>query len=93
MDKARRVLPDTVAPQEIVYSVYEIHIKPNMRYQPHPAFVPEYRLLTAADMEDIYSLGDFKKTDTRVVTAIRLRASDQTPRASAIAYTDRWGDE
>ena len=40
LDKNRHPLSDQAAPGRIAYSVYEIHIKPNMRYQPHPAFVP-----------------------------------------------------
>ena len=35
------------APGRIAYSVYEIHIKPDMRYQPHPAFVPRKLPLNA----------------------------------------------
>ncbi|MDD4912400.1 MAG: ABC transporter substrate-binding protein [Sideroxydans sp.] len=69
LDKDKRPLPDTAAPQRIVYSVYEVHIKPNMRYQPHPAFVPEYMNLTAADLASIHTLSDFKQVGTRIVTA------------------------
>src|SRR3989338_10249169 len=38
LDKNRRPLPDNAPAEKIAFSVYEIHIKPNMRYQPHPAF-------------------------------------------------------
>jgi len=69
LDKDKRPLPATTAPQRIAYSVYEVHIKPNMRYQPHPAFVPEYMHLTAADLANVHTLSDFKQTSTRVVTA------------------------
>lgn len=69
LDKDKRPLPATAAPQRIAYSVYEVHIKPNMRYQPHPAFVPEYMHLTAADLANVHTLSDFKQTGTRVVTA------------------------
>lgn len=69
LDKNRRALPDTVAAKQIAYSVYEIHIKPGMRYQPHPAFVPENYRLNANDMGGIHALNDFSKTGTRVVTA------------------------
>jgi ABC-type transport system substrate-binding protein len=69
LDKDKRRLPAKVAPQRIAYSVYEVHIKPNMRYQPHPAFVPEYMHLTAADLANVHTLSDFKQTGTRVVTA------------------------
>ncbi|MEO8331938.1 MAG: ABC transporter substrate-binding protein [Gallionella sp.] len=69
LDKNHRPLPDDVQSQKIAYSVYEIHIKPNMRYQPHPAFVPENMRLTAGDLASVHSLVDFPKTGTRVVTA------------------------
>ncbi|OIR02227.1 heme-binding protein A precursor [mine drainage metagenome] len=69
LDKDRRRLPDKVAAERIAYSVYEIHIKPNMRYQPHPAFVPDNYRLTAGEMSRIHSLNDFPRTGTREVTA------------------------
>lgn len=69
LDKDKRPLPATASPQRIAYSVYEVHIKPNMRYQPHPAFVPEYMHLTAADLANVHTLSDFKQVGTRVVTA------------------------
>ena len=69
LDKGKRTLPATAAPHRIAYSVYEVHIKPNMRYQPHPAFVPEYTHLTAADMANVHTLSDFKQVGTRAVTA------------------------
>jgi ABC-type transport system substrate-binding protein len=62
-------LSGKVAPERIAYSVYEIHIKPNMRYQPHPAFVPENLHLTAEGMSGIHALNDFARSGTRVVTA------------------------
>jgi peptide/nickel transport system substrate-binding protein len=68
-DRNHRVLPKNAAPQRIAYSVYEIHIKPNMRYQPHPAFAPENYKLPAGEMGNIYAMGDFRKTGTRTVTA------------------------
>jgi ABC-type transport system substrate-binding protein len=69
LDKKRRVLPGDVAPERIAYSVYEIRIKPNMRYQPHPAFVPENLRLTADDLAGVHAVGDFARTGTRAVTA------------------------
>lgn len=75
LDKDRRPLPDTAPANKIAFSVYEIHIKPNMRYQPHPAFArdaqgkPEYDHLTRLDLRDIHYLGDFPHTGTRNVTA------------------------
>ena len=69
LDKHRRPLADTADAGRIAYSVYEIHIKPNMRYQPHPAFVPENYVLTSGTMSGIHSLVDFASTGTRAVTA------------------------
>jgi len=80
LDRHHRPLPDTAPAKEIAYSVYEIHIKPGMRYQPHPAFArkalnpnargkPEYDHLSTADLRDIHALSDFPHTGTRTVTA------------------------
>lgn len=69
LDKNYHPLPDQAAPGRIAYSVYEIHIKPNMRYQPHPAFVPGNDSLKPGDLHGIYGLNDFAKTGTRAVTA------------------------
>jgi oligopeptide transport system substrate-binding protein len=74
-DKQHRPLPDTATAEQIAYSVYEIHIKPNMRYQPHPAFArdaagkPEYDHLTPHDLREIHALSDFPHSGTRIVTA------------------------
>ena len=69
LDRMHRRLPDKADASRIAYSVYEIHIKPNMRYQPHPAFAPENFALKAGDMSDIRTLTDFARTGTRTVTA------------------------
>ncbi|MDO8812491.1 MAG: ABC transporter substrate-binding protein [Gallionella sp.] len=75
LDKNRRMLPDAAQPGKIAFSVYEIRIKPNMRYQPHPAFAknaqgkPTYDRLTLDDLRGIHALGDFPHSGTRAVTA------------------------
>lgn len=69
LDKNHQPLPDTASAEKIAFSVYEIRIKPNMRYQPHPAFAAEYRTLTQDGLRGIHTLGDFTKTGTRTVTA------------------------
>lgn len=75
LDINHRPLPDDVAADKIAFSVYEIHIKPNMRYQPHPALARdaqgklEYRHLASDDLHDIHALSDFPHNGTRVVTA------------------------
>ena len=68
-DKNHRPLSDKAEPERVAFSVYEIHIKPGMRYQPHPAFVPTNYQLKADDLAGIYALNDFASTGTRVVTA------------------------
>ncbi|MDG6778087.1 ABC transporter substrate-binding protein [Thiomicrorhabdus sp. zzn3] len=60
---------------EVVYSEYHLFIKPNIRYQPHPAFVKnpdgslKYLGLTAEELEEISSLTDFEQTATRELQA------------------------
>ncbi|MFA6062126.1 MAG: ABC transporter substrate-binding protein [Gallionella sp.] len=74
-DAQHKALPDTAPAEKIAYSVYEIHIKPGMRYQPHPAFARdgkgelEYHHLTPADLTAIHAPGDFPHSGTRVVTS------------------------
>ncbi len=75
LDAAHRPLPDDADPARIAYSVYDIRIKPGMRYQPHPALARDaqgrlrYHALTTADLEDVDTLADFPATGTREVTA------------------------
>ena len=69
LDKERRALPDDAPAEKVAFSVYEIRIKPGMRYQPHPAFAPEYAHLTPGDLRDIHALSDFPHSGTRAVTA------------------------
>jgi oligopeptide transport system substrate-binding protein len=75
VDKQHRPLPYDVDPKRIAFTIYEITIKPNMRYQPHPAFAldahgkPEYEHLAPQDLRNIHALSDFPHTGTRIVTA------------------------
>ncbi|MEI7456735.1 MAG: ABC transporter substrate-binding protein [Nitrosomonadales bacterium] len=74
-DAQHQALPNDATAEKIAYSVYEIHIKPGMRYQPHPAFARtndgrlEYDHLTPADLGDVHVPGDFPHRGTRVVTS------------------------
>ncbi|MFH2135843.1 MAG: ABC transporter substrate-binding protein, partial [Pseudomonadota bacterium] len=68
-DAHNKQLPLTAHESRIAYSVYEIRIKPYMRYQPHPALVPNNLYLKESDLEGIHSLTDFAETGTRTVTA------------------------
>ncbi len=74
-DAADRPLPADAPADKIAYSVYQIQIKPGLKYQPHPAFAvdaagkPVYKNLTRRDLRGVHVLSDFKQTGTREVTA------------------------
>jgi ABC-type transport system substrate-binding protein len=68
-DATDRALPENADEKSIAYSVYELHLKPGLRYQPHPAFVPANLSLKREDLGARYELRDFKETGTREVTA------------------------
>ena len=74
-DAAGRLLPADADAARVAYSEYVIHIKPGIRYQPHPAFVRNadgsylYQALSAADLASVHDLADFPRTDTRELTA------------------------
>ena len=69
LDERRRPLSSDARPERIAYSVYEIRIKSNMRYQPHPALRADNLRLAEKDLAGIHSLKDFTRTGTRSVTA------------------------
>ncbi|MGP1676219.1 MAG: ABC transporter substrate-binding protein [Burkholderiales bacterium] len=62
-------------PGEAAYSVYEVHIKPGIFYQPHPAFAQDaagrslYLDLKPEDLRDKYRLADFAKSGSRELVA------------------------
>jgi len=68
-------LPANAALDQIAYSLYTIHIKPGILYQPHPAFAKDangnylYHHLSDAELTHIYRLSDFSHTGTRELTA------------------------
>jgi oligopeptide transport system substrate-binding protein len=74
-DEQGRRLPDNVARDKIAYSVYEIHIQPGIKYQPHPAFAKDtnskslYLNLSQEDLADRYTISDFSETGTRELIA------------------------
>ncbi|HZR02625.1 MAG TPA: ABC transporter substrate-binding protein [Burkholderiales bacterium] len=74
-DAQDRLLPDDASADRIAYTVYEVRLRPGLRYQPHPAFAldesghPLYETVTPARLRGIYSPSDFKQTATREVTA------------------------
>ncbi len=64
LDKQHHVLAENAPASNVAYSVYEIHIRDDMRYQPHPAFVTDKQ-----DLSEVHGVNDFKLTATRKVTA------------------------
>ena len=75
LDAAGRPLPADAPVQRIAYSVYDIHLRPGIRYQPHPAFARDaqgrflYHHLSPEQVGRIENLDDFKHTGTRELTA------------------------
>ncbi len=75
LDKDGRALPDNAAAGRIAYSVYDITIRPDIRYQPHPAFAQDasgaflYHALSAAQLKGIRTLADFPQQGTRELVA------------------------
>ncbi len=59
----------------VAYTVYEIRIRPGIRYQPHPAFARDasgrylYHDLDPQRLRGIHTLADFPETDTRELVA------------------------
>lgn len=74
-DATGRRLPDDAPSADIVESVYEIRIRPGIRYQPHPAFARDtagryrYHVLRAEDMADKRQIADFPYVGTRELVA------------------------
>src|SRR5690606_10446152 len=74
-DAEGRVLPADVAGEKVAVSVYDIRIKPGLRYQPPPAFAqdsegkPLYWPLTPQAIKGRYALTDFPETGTRELLA------------------------
>ncbi len=75
LDKAARVLPETIAADQVVYSDYIIDIAPGIRFQPHPALAKNaqghylYHDLSSAQLDNIKQLSDFAQQGTRELTA------------------------
>ena len=73
-DRNNQLLPNNAPVTDLAYSLYEISIKPNIYYQPHPAFVRDkerysYHQLTQEQLADIEGLADFELTSTRELIA------------------------
>ncbi len=74
-DANNRPLPQNVDAARVAYSIYEINIRPGIRYAPHPAFAvdlggkPLYLSLGAEGLRGKYRLLDFPQTGTRELSA------------------------
>src|SRR4030095_4098015 len=96
LDKDGNVLPDDAPGDQVAETVFEVRIKPGIKYAPHPAFARNangeyvYHNLKADDVADKYKVTDFKHTGTRelvaddYVYAIRRLA---TPRIKSPAFS------
>lgn len=75
LDATGAVLPDDAPAEAIASSVYEIRIRPGIRYQPHAAFAvdangePVYAKLDRDKLKGIDTLADFAQTGTRELVA------------------------
>jgi oligopeptide transport system substrate-binding protein len=74
-DKDGNVLPETAPEAAIAVSEYDLRLRGDLRYQPHPAFAQKpdgtyrYHALTTAELAHVHTLADFTETGSRPVTA------------------------
>ncbi len=89
LDANGKVLPEDAPANKIATSVYEIKIKPDIFYQPHPAFAKDergnyvYHKLKIDDLAEIDTLSDFKRQGTR-----RLLAEDYVYQIKRLAHPE-----
>jgi ABC-type transport system substrate-binding protein len=75
LDAQGHALPDDAPGDQIAESVYDIRIRPGIRFQPHPALARHadgsyvYYPMPAKALEHAYALTDFAQTGTRELTA------------------------
>lgn len=75
LDAAGKVLPNDAPAQKIAQSVYELHVRPGIYYQPHPAFARtalgqlRYVNLNVKNWGHITAWRDFKQMGTRELVA------------------------
>lgn len=86
-DASHRRLPDDAPAIQVAYSVYDIRIRPGIRYQPHPAFARDasgnfrYHALQPEDLRGIHDLRDFEHSGSR-----ELRAEDYVFQIKRLAH-------
>ena len=75
LDKDGKPLPDDVPGEQVAESVYDIRIKPGIKYQPHPAFAQDaqgtyrYHAMKPGDLGARRTPLDFEQTGTRELVA------------------------
>lgn len=95
-DKDGKELPDDAPGDQVAESVYELKVRPGVRYAPHPAFArnPDgsfaYQGLKAADVSGKFALTDFERTGTRELVAddfVYAIKRIATPRVKSSSYS------
>lgn len=75
VDARGKTLPQDAPAAAVAFSIWDIRIKPGIRYQPHPAFAKDrdgnflYHRLEARDLAKVHTLADFPQTGTRELVA------------------------
>lgn len=75
LGKDGKPLADDTPGEQVSESVYDIKIRPGVRFAPHPAFAKNaqgayrYHAMTLADVADKFKVTDFAETGTRELTA------------------------
>ena len=75
LDRDLQPLAPEATDEAIVYSEYDIRLKPGILFQPHPAFAKaddgryRYHELSDRELDDVQTIADFKATGTRELTA------------------------
>lgn len=74
-DAAGQLLPDDADVERVAKTVYEIRVRPGVRYQPHPAFArrpdgsPSQLALGVEALRKVRSIADFAAVDSRELEA------------------------
>ena len=75
IDAQGNALPDSAPADAVAFSIYDIRIKPGIRYQPHPAFAQDadgnylYHHLKPEELANRHKLADFPQTGARELVA------------------------
>ena len=75
VDVHGNTLADGAPVDTVAFSIYDIRIKPGVRYQPHPAFAQDgggnylYHHLKPEELASIHKLADFPQSGTRELVA------------------------